>query len=117
MHVVRLLIQVVGSIYIYGRILYCEIIFHEFIVKARSNADLHVLLHVGVRVPSACVRVHLAAIWLFRVRRTVENKLFAGDERLEDVETELRAAKQTAQEMESRYEEVCSQPITFPGLI
>lgn len=45
-----------------------------------------------------------------RARRTVENKLFAGDERLEDVETELRAAKQAAQEWEARYEEVCLSP-------
>ena len=43
---------------------------------------------------------------LVRVRRTVENKLFAGDERLEDVETEMRAAKLAAQEWEARYEEV-----------
>ncbi|KAK7486764.1 hypothetical protein BaRGS_00021911, partial [Batillaria attramentaria] len=40
-----------------------------------------------------------------RVRRMVENKLFAGDERLEDIETELRGAKQAAQEWEARYEE------------
>ena len=45
--------------------------------------------------------------WPIRVRRTTENKLNAGDERLEDIETELRASKQAAQEWEARYDEVC----------
>lgn len=42
----------------------------------------------------------------FRQRRTVENKLNAGDERLEEAETLLRQARQVASESEARYDEV-----------
>ena len=80
---------------------------------------MHVL-HAGVSmcVPTPYPLPHAACVARppCRVRRTVENKLFAGDERLEDVETELRAAKQAAQEWEARYEEVCLPPPPPPSL-
>ena len=88
-------------------------------LKTHVNIWIVHVLHAGVSVcvstpypppPAVCVCLPPC-----RVRRTVENKLFAGDERLEDLETELRAAKQAAQEWEARYEEVCvPPPPSFP---
>ena len=48
-----------------------------------------------------------------RQRRTVENKMYAGDERLEEAESLLKQARQVANEAETRYDEVCSSVLRF----
>lgn len=84
------------------------------------NTETVHVLHAGVPLcvptPYPPPRVAARRPSTNRVRRTVENKLYAGDERLEDVETEMRAAKQAAQEWEARYEEVCVPPNHPPSL-
>lgn len=56
--------------------------------------------------------LHALFIHELRQRRTVENKLCAGDERLEEAEIHLRQARQVASEAEARYDEV-SHPFTI----
>lgn len=47
-----------------------------------------------------------ALFYVSRQRRICENKLFAGDERLEEFSTLLKQTRQVASESETRYDEV-----------